>query len=291
MVDEVDIVPTVLDLLGVDSSDPMHGRSLLPVIAGKEQPFPFSFSTCREYHSVAGQGLKYHVDFVATGYPCQREWLRTERAPGAAVVEALYPLAEVKERGQMLTPDGGGAREAKPLREALLYYLAECSPGWNVLIDNPEGHEYQIRVKDAKPREVAVARDDIYLYSAAEFDVALNRLELHTSKSLALLMLDAVYEDSFEITVRRADGGDAKAILGLLSPETVVFPLKISRAPERIERHPPPREGLPQGLFTKGDIVIWNTPLPHPLYESGDTSLQELPPDVQQELRGLGYIK
>lgn len=291
MVDELDIVPTVLDLAGVHPSSAMQGRSLLPVIMGTQKPFPFSFSTRMQYHSVAGQGLKYHVDFAGTGAPCQREWLRTERKPGTAVVEALYPLSESKERGQMLTADGGGAREARPLREALLYYLAECSPGWNVLISNPDGHEYEILVEGAQPRTVAVERGDSYFHSSAGFDIALNRQEFHTSKPLALLMIDAIYEESFKLLVRRTDGGDARATLGLRSPQDVTFPLEISHDLETSETNPPIRNGLPKGLLARGDIVVWYTPLPFPWYDGAKSSPEELSPEVEQQLRGLGYIR
>jgi hypothetical protein len=291
MVDELDIVPTVLDLAGIDPSSPMEGRSLLPVIEGKQKPFPYSFSTRMQYNSVAGQGLKYHLRYAATGLATERGWLQTEQESGKPVVEALYPLCEVEERGQMLTAGGGGAKEARPLREALLYYLAEGSPGWNVLINNPRGDEYEILVEGAQPREVAVARGDSYFKSAAAFDIALNRCQLSTTKPLALLMIDAVYDENFEIKVRRDNGGEPRAILGVVSPEDIAFPLEVSHDRETYEMNPPIREGLPDGLFEKGDVVVWYTPLPFPWYDESISSAEELSPEVEQQLRGLGYIK
>jgi len=63
----VDIVPTILDLMGLPASERHQGRSILPIIDGKERSERIVYSEGRMMYSVRANGFKYAERFYGFG--------------------------------------------------------------------------------------------------------------------------------------------------------------------------------------------------------------------------------
>ncbi|MFI5349406.1 MAG: sulfatase-like hydrolase/transferase [Elusimicrobiota bacterium] len=123
---EVDIVPTVLDSLGVPAPPGLEGRSLLPLIGGTTAPAPV-FAETDEWQMARDGGLKYvrHRDGL----------------------EELYDLAADPGETRLLADP---ARLA-PMRATLRDFLLRQRLGYRLVTRGRRGDRFSIRVESDRP--------------------------------------------------------------------------------------------------------------------------------------------
>ena len=134
LANQIDLLPTILDYLGVEPPSPLDGRSLLPRIGGEDGGAPsFSYLAlgARRIHGVVADGWKLILD-ESPNHPLPIEKLyRVEEDPGeTAELQGAHALEEgylrqtlrglevgLRGRSQSFTPDQ--AEMSDELRERL----------------------------------------------------------------------------------------------------------------------------------------------------------------------------
>jgi arylsulfatase A-like enzyme len=136
-VQNIDIAPTVLDLLGLPPAPDMEGRSLAALLRGesRQPPRPFSFAEWQDLIYVVGDGQRTYVHNPRHAHPFKEPFTRAASTHDYRVdcfegydlrsdpLEQRNLLADL-DPAQLARPDGLPPDFA-PLRRALEEWLAE----------------------------------------------------------------------------------------------------------------------------------------------------------------------
>ncbi len=129
-----DIVPTVLDALGLAVPEGLHGESLLPLVAGSTAPARPVLAETDEWQMLRADGLKY-----------------IRYRDGA---EELYDLAADPREAKDLSRDA--ARAAAPAARLRAFYLRH-GLGYRLLLRGRRGDRFAVTVESDAPAGYAAA--------------------------------------------------------------------------------------------------------------------------------------
>ncbi|MEO1366298.1 MAG: sulfatase, partial [Acidobacteriota bacterium] len=256
----VDVAPTVLDLLGVDGSEAMDGRTLMPLLRGEpDVPRPAWSYGSRTFDGLALRlrdrtKLVLHDDVLAA-------------EPGG--VSAFEVGRSPREEREVEPP----ASLDPLIEEARMLLLAEL-PGLHLSFSNRGSRELRFdvdsgaAVADRVKTPDAICRDCVRWRPPVGLEVKVPPGEVFT------VVLGDVRDSRLQMTLLRADGGRQRLTLDLTEHDR---PLSMAVVDGRFEvtAGPPPDVGV--GVRFVGPTVQGADPL--------------LDPETAAALRALGYIE
>jgi arylsulfatase A-like enzyme len=282
----LDVVPTVLDLLGLTSAAHLEGVSLKPLITGEGEIEPTTVSLLPHRFAYTESMLYGTEKKGITAYP----W------------KIIYDTVSEKQMLFNLAHDPGEHNDLidkqtdaqSPLEEVLFKTLFNISETWYMEIaGGSEGHTFDValsvsqgpivgsfkmhRFLDSQGR--LVDQDRVKFSEATKNMLKLEGLELKGTLTLALKAVPKRVPLSFDLKI---DGESAIDIThigqDLLGPEDMPFDLRASRRG--------PQEGAPSSRPEPPYILVWHTG-----FEYGTDTPVELGEDTRRKLRALGYIQ
>jgi len=278
----VDIVPTVLDLLGVKPPLRLQGTSLLPMIrlgmhgSLRKTVFISSWHDRNKAVAAVGEKLKYIVVSHNDG----------------RLTEELYNMYNDWGEKNNLISDAEvtSSLDFVNLRNKLLYFLAENMPGWNVLVLR-SGTSENIRIiaKGFETREAGwfVASGAAL---ATQIGIAHNVTSVKTGGRPFLLTLDGMPGDDFAIHILSNPGSAIGTIgVGLPVMKKSVSPVVLGSEFYRSRRFPF-HLGLPTDVVGRYNAIIWHTKRVI-TFVRDRAILTVMPKEMEESLKNLGYLQ
>ncbi len=282
----LDLLPTVLDILGIRAWTHLEGVSLMPLITGKGElehggahllPAGFAYTECMLY----GTEKK-----SVTAYPWKLIYDTVTRE------ECLFDLAHDPKELKNVVSEDPATRDL--LEEVLFKTMMSVSETWYVEIaGSGEPHVFDVAVSvpnrpisgNIKMRLFMdrdghiVDEESLPLTEATEDIIRLQGLELGGTMTIAFKATPRMVPVKFDF---RIDGQPAKNVTylgeGLAAPDSMPFKQKGGRFVSS--------EGIPQSRPQPPYILVWHAGTG---FEPGERV--ELGDDTKQQLKALGYIQ
>ena len=275
-VESVDIVPTVMNLLGIRQTSRYPGRDLLETMrmeGGQDVVARPVFSNRSLFMSFQHRGLSLLLDGRV----------------GNQFKEELYRLTDDPGQKENIFDRRAEEPVYNELISRMMFYLGECVPGWNIIAIPDEGEQIRIRLRGFKP-ERFVKSTLSRSYSGSDFDLIWLQNAVTVNKT-SLIQFSGEYKDTFVLRLESLRGGDSGPLEARFIDEKggreLESPLRIG---EFFERECPYSmiEGLPDSALENTKVIIWFTPMRFKVSQEGAEELSE---EALENLRNLGYLQ
>jgi arylsulfatase A-like enzyme len=283
----LDVAPTVLDILGMESPLHFEGVSLKPLLEGTGMPTVRD--GCLLPHSIAYSEAIMHGPEIksVSAYPMK---LVHHMATGQ---EMVFDLEDDPEEMRNLV--GSEPDISAGLDETLFKTLFGLSGTWYLeLMASDENHTFDLRI--AAEKGMMIGRFNPYKLYASNGSLLESRGVLHTERQGSVLNLDSLELKgsarlAFKVDLERIpikfyfkiDGTPATSstFLGESISPPVEMPFTIKGSRSRVKS-----PGKPSGDLTPPYILLWYDESRY----RGETAIK-LDEETTKELRSLGYIQ
>jgi arylsulfatase A-like enzyme len=288
-VELINVTPTILDILGIESPIQMQGESLLkfavneptddigrPVFSSQDSSrdqtldnnkrSKVGFVTCKF------KGYKYHFLFNK-----QENW----------VGDRLFNISNDPVETDDLVISGMSKKEKvmlEELRTRALVYMANSTPGYNILVSSDiEPVKVRVRASDTRANKKLKALGRSWKLTNQKQSLVLNQISAKgMNRGLVMLAEDYVLEDA-KLVITNADN----IALGLSSMANTDSPIYLDSVPEYF--------GTPTNLMElvleairRNSVVIWKTVHSFKNVDVGESVISK---ETINELKNLGYVQ
>ena len=264
----IDIVPTLLDIIGIEPPGDLQGSSLIPLIEGRGETGRPALS----YAALSNRGISLREP----GGGGKKYIFQNVPWPGDVEGEALYDLSEDPSEQ---TPISVDSRTGRRFRQLARKELEERAPGLRIEFRNPGSEEVQLVVEGKQglalpPSKVKTARHDVRWTSTGNNRIVC-RLE---GRQSSVIWIESLENSDGELDLWVMAPGDPATSAEAESPVTLGF------------------HGLEDGqrrAVTVGDGTHMVTAeafwLGSPRWSG--SSPEGIDPELEEQLRALGYIQ